>query len=149
MDQIKLKPAERQAVSDAARLLRKQFPVQQVILFGSKARGDDDPESDADLLVLTSLPVTRAMRQQMREAVLPIEMSSDVWMGLTVVWAEALGTRRLPCVADSTRNRSRRGRRMSENPQRAKAVEYWQELAAESLASAKDELDQRARGASH
>jgi hypothetical protein len=26
------------------------------------------------------------MRQQMREAVLPIEMSSDVWMGLTVVW---------------------------------------------------------------
>lgn len=38
---------------------------------------------------------------------------------------------------------------MSENPQRAKAVEYWQELAAESLASAKDELDQRARGASH
>ncbi|MGD0542069.1 MAG: nucleotidyltransferase domain-containing protein [Tepidisphaeraceae bacterium] len=86
LDQINLKPAERQAVSDAARVLRKQFPVQQVILFGSKARGDDDPESDADLLVPTSRPVTRPMRQQMREAVLPIEMSSDVWMGLTVVW---------------------------------------------------------------
>ncbi|HEX4052781.1 MAG TPA: nucleotidyltransferase domain-containing protein [Tepidisphaeraceae bacterium] len=88
LDQIKLKPVDRQAVSDAARVLRGQFPVQGVILFGSKARGDDDSESDVDLLVLTSQPVTRPMRQQMREAVLPIEMSSDVWMGLTVVWAK-------------------------------------------------------------
>ncbi len=75
-------------MSDAASVLREQFPVQSVILFGSKARGDDDPESDVDLLVLTSQPVTRTMRRQMRDAVLPIEMSSDVWMGLTVVWAK-------------------------------------------------------------
>jgi hypothetical protein len=43
---IALQENERRAIEAAARLLRAEFPVQQVILFGSKARGSGDDESD-------------------------------------------------------------------------------------------------------
>ena len=48
---IPLKEIDRRAVADAARLLRSRFPLDQVILFGSKAMGTDTPESDLDLLL--------------------------------------------------------------------------------------------------
>jgi predicted nucleotidyltransferase len=45
---------ERQAVDDFVEALRRQYPdrVQDVILFGSKARGDSHPDSDIDILIL-------------------------------------------------------------------------------------------------
>jgi predicted nucleotidyltransferase len=45
---------ECEAVEAAVSVLKKQFPVQGVILFGSKARGDYDEHSDIDLLLITS-----------------------------------------------------------------------------------------------
>ena len=41
-------------VADYIDRLRRQFDVQAVILFGSRARGDDDPESDWDLFVIAN-----------------------------------------------------------------------------------------------
>jgi predicted nucleotidyltransferase len=45
---------ERQAVEAFVQALRQQYPdrIQQVLLFGSKARGDSHPDSDIDLLIL-------------------------------------------------------------------------------------------------
>jgi predicted nucleotidyltransferase len=43
---------ERRAIEAAARLPHEAFPVEQVVLFGSKARAAGDEESDIDLLVL-------------------------------------------------------------------------------------------------
>jgi predicted nucleotidyltransferase len=57
LDDVALAPAERQAIEAAAAALRARFPVTDIVLFGSKARGDSDPESDIDLLVLTSRPL--------------------------------------------------------------------------------------------
>ena len=45
---------ECEAVEAAVSVLKKQFPVQRVILYGSKARGDYDEHSDIDLLLITS-----------------------------------------------------------------------------------------------
>ena len=45
---------EREAVESAIKILKKQYPVAKVILFGSKARGDGDERSDIDLLLITS-----------------------------------------------------------------------------------------------
>jgi predicted nucleotidyltransferase len=50
---------EKAAMEEAKRLLTEKFPVDRVILFGSKARGDDDEESDINLLVLTSNEIDR------------------------------------------------------------------------------------------
>ena len=46
--------ADRRAISDVVTAIVNRWPVEQIVLFGSKARGDDDPESDIDLLVITS-----------------------------------------------------------------------------------------------
>lgn len=53
-EEAPLQTNERHAITEAVRLLKQQFPVEQVILFGSKARGDSDEYSDIDLLCLTS-----------------------------------------------------------------------------------------------
>src|SRR5713226_3178953 len=51
---VSLKPKDRRAIEAAARLLRDRFPVERIVLYGSKATGADVEESDIDLLLLTS-----------------------------------------------------------------------------------------------
>lgn len=52
---IKLPKSEKDLLTDFIVNLKNKFgsDIEQVILFGSKARGDWDSESDIDLLVLT------------------------------------------------------------------------------------------------
>ena len=69
---VELSGPDRNAVEAAARLLKERFPVTEVFLFGSKARGDDSPESDIDLLVLTTRKVTPQERSAMTQETLPI-----------------------------------------------------------------------------
>ncbi len=45
---------ESDAIKAAIRMLKSEFSVSKVILFGSKARGDHDEHSDIDLLVVAS-----------------------------------------------------------------------------------------------
>lgn len=45
---------ESDAIETAIRMLKSEFSVSKVILFGSKARGDHDEYSDIDLLVVAS-----------------------------------------------------------------------------------------------
>jgi predicted nucleotidyltransferase len=49
-----LAPREREAINAFVERLGKQYPdrVSQIILFGSKARGDSRPESDSDILLV-------------------------------------------------------------------------------------------------
>jgi uncharacterized protein len=49
-----LRTTERQAIEEAVRILENRFRITKVILFGSKARGDDDEHSDIDILLITS-----------------------------------------------------------------------------------------------
>jgi predicted nucleotidyltransferase len=48
LEHTPLLPYEQRAITEAVSLLTKQFPIEHVILFGSKARGDDDEFSDFD-----------------------------------------------------------------------------------------------------
>ncbi len=85
LEDISLKENERKAITEAAAILRSQFPVVQVILFGSKARGDDSPESDMDLLILTSRPVTPPEKEAMTRALFALELERDVVISKVVV----------------------------------------------------------------
>ncbi|MGC1404147.1 MAG: nucleotidyltransferase domain-containing protein [Thermodesulfobacteriota bacterium] len=78
IDDIKLKEYEKKAVIEASRLLRDKFPVESVILFGSKARGDDDQESDIDLLLLTTRPIDWKERKSIVEALFDLELAYNV-----------------------------------------------------------------------
>ena len=58
VESLTLTPEERAAISEFTELLRNRFPtlIKEVILFGSKVRGDSKRDSDIDILiVLTSL----------------------------------------------------------------------------------------------
>ena len=78
LDQIPLKEHELRAIEAAATFLRERLPVQKVVLFGSKARGEDDPESDIDLLVLTERPLTRDEQRLVIDLLFPLELEYDV-----------------------------------------------------------------------
>ena len=85
LDDITLSKKDRQAVEAAAAILRQQFPVESVVLFGSKARGDDDAESDIDLLVLTSRPVTDAEKWRMTDALFDLQLAMEVVISKLVI----------------------------------------------------------------
>jgi len=52
MQQNPLSPATRAAVQAFVQRAAAQYPVSRVILFGSRARGTERPDSDADVAVL-------------------------------------------------------------------------------------------------
>lgn len=58
---MSLTAAEQQALDAHMEALRKAFGerLERVILYGSKARGDDHPESDVDVLAVLRDEVTR------------------------------------------------------------------------------------------
>jgi predicted nucleotidyltransferase len=85
---VELRPADREAIVAAATLLRERFPVLRVCLFGSKATGKDDPESDIDLFVLTSRPLSWRERDAVTDALFDIEMEFDVVISTLVVSEE-------------------------------------------------------------
>ncbi|MGC8625506.1 MAG: nucleotidyltransferase family protein [Phycisphaerae bacterium] len=107
LDNLDLKENDRQAVKEAAAILRARFPVQRVVLFGSKARGSDDAQSDIDLLVLTSRAVEQAEKDRMTNAVFGVELRRAVVINKLIVpleqWEQGL-YRVLPIHADVERD---------------------------------------------
>ena len=75
---ISLNENDRQAVAEAGRILRKNFPVAEVILFGSKARGDAGRESDIDLLVLTTRNLTWQERDRLVDSLFDLQLERNV-----------------------------------------------------------------------
>ena len=53
-ESVSLMKNESEAIDAAIKMLKSEFSVSKVILFGSKARGDHDEHSDIDLLVVAS-----------------------------------------------------------------------------------------------
>jgi len=48
--------------------IMSRWPVERIILFGSKARGDHEPDSDIDLLVITTPELDREAEDAMQDA---------------------------------------------------------------------------------
>jgi predicted nucleotidyltransferase len=70
---LALAPHDRAAVLEAAAVLAAHLPVERVVLYGSKARGDDDAESDIDLLILTSRPMGVIEGFQVTDLLQPVQ----------------------------------------------------------------------------
>jgi len=52
-----LEEREKEAIEEAVVVLKERLELQAAVLFGSKARGDDDRYSDLDLLLITGQPL--------------------------------------------------------------------------------------------
>jgi|SRR3990172_8168583 len=85
LDRIKLKANDRQAIEAAIRLLKQEYPIESVILYGSKAKGTDDPESDIDLLLLTSRELSWRERDAITDALYDIQLRYGVVISTLVV----------------------------------------------------------------
>jgi predicted nucleotidyltransferase len=69
---------EREAIVAAGVKLRQQFPVEKIILFGSKARGESDEHSDVDLLIITARPINWREERKGVEVLFDVGMEYDV-----------------------------------------------------------------------
>jgi uncharacterized protein len=56
----------------------------QVVLYGSRARGDATPDSDWDLLILLSPPVNRAKRARLRRTLYDVELEMGEILNIVV-----------------------------------------------------------------
>jgi predicted nucleotidyltransferase len=84
------------AIQAAVGMLMERFPVEKVILYGSKARGDADEDSDIDLLLVTSRPIHWRERKAIIDALFDIEMAHDAIISILIVtmkeWSEGIFT---------------------------------------------------------
>lgn len=94
VESIKLAERERSSILEAAHALKSELPVTRVILFGSKSRGEGGPDSDLDLLILTSAPVNSALREAISDRLADINLRNDVLLTSVVVsedqWSNGL-----------------------------------------------------------
>jgi predicted nucleotidyltransferase len=88
LSDIRLSQKDRRAIEAASKILRERLPVARLVLFGSKARGNDEEDSDIDLLILVDADVDTALRRQIRNALYGVQREMDVFFGEMVVAAK-------------------------------------------------------------
>jgi len=84
LDDLTLKRNEWAAIQEATGILKERFPVRDVILFGSKVRGNSDKDSDIDLLLLTTQPLHWRERHAIVDELFEVEMRHDVAISIVV-----------------------------------------------------------------
>jgi len=79
---------ERAALDEIKRRVSGRFPAIQFILFGSKARGNFSPDSDIDLLVITSRPLTWRENDDMIGEAYEVNLAYGVLFTVHVAFAQ-------------------------------------------------------------
>ena len=64
--------------------IKKIYPNAKVILYGSRARGNADPESDYDLLILVENPTNLKEEDIFRQQLFPIEIETGCVLTVNV-----------------------------------------------------------------
>lgn len=75
LDDIK-NPVEKELLVRCKQAIRAVDPTADVILFGSRARGDADEDSDYDLLILTDGDAGLKREDMFRQALYPLELET-------------------------------------------------------------------------
>lgn len=84
IDQLKLQKNEKKALQELGQRILERFPDAQIILYGSKARGDFDEESDIDVLILLECDVNDSLREKIFSMSFRIELKYNVVFGILV-----------------------------------------------------------------
>lgn len=85
LEEIKvLSKNEKEALSELKSQLKQRIPDAEIILYGSKARGDSEELSDIDLLILIDKKVDRKLKEKIVDIRYDIELKYDVVFGLVI-----------------------------------------------------------------
>ena len=84
LNSLDLKINEKKALLELKKILFDNFPVSEIILYGSKARGDSDKESDIDVFVILDDKVNDDIREKIFSISFKIEIKYDVIFGIIV-----------------------------------------------------------------
>ncbi|MCX5898306.1 MAG: nucleotidyltransferase domain-containing protein [Proteobacteria bacterium] len=94
ISQIKLSITEQNALLEMKESLAAILPGSKIILYGSKARGDSEKESDIDLFILLDVAVTGAVKDRIRALKYDVELKYDVVISVIIensaTWQSAL-----------------------------------------------------------
>lgn len=95
LKQVKLKDNEKDSLRELTSKLREKFPETDVVLYGSKARGDDGRFSDIDILVLLDRTINNTLEEEVFSIAFKVELKYDVIFGIVVYskmfWDSGLG----------------------------------------------------------
>ena len=80
-----LSGTERQALQDLIEVVREKWPSAKCKLFGSKADGTADPESDLDLLVTLACPISEEIRRQIIHKAFDVNLTYESNISVIVV----------------------------------------------------------------
>ena len=88
--ELPLPEDHRRALAEVkSRLLHCGLPVDKLILFGSAARGEAGAESDIDLLVVTTEPLSRRRRHEITDLVFDVNLERGTNISTVVVDRES------------------------------------------------------------
>ena len=74
-----------QAIAHLRSDLTQAFPIKELVLFGSTARGDAGDFSDIDVLVICTEPISHETRMKMVDAAFEVNLEHDTAISLSVV----------------------------------------------------------------
>lgn len=85
MPNLYSKQVDYELLQRCKRAIQKTVPDAQLILYGSRARGDANDNSDYDLLVLVNGPVDWRFERLIRDSLYDLELESDKILSVQVL----------------------------------------------------------------
>ena len=82
IDSWKSSTADVELLQRCKRAIREVVPDADVILYGSRARGDADEYSDYDILIIADGPVDMALKEKILDNVYPLELETGAVLTL-------------------------------------------------------------------
>ena len=82
---LNLKDNEIKAIEELKQIIMGSYPDAEIILFGSKARGDYSEDSDIDILILLDTEVNSKLKERIIGDIYDIELKYEILFGPLII----------------------------------------------------------------